>query len=148
MASERWIRTGYQSVNSYLVSDSADALIICLSEVFDCSERSVREIHSDGWIGHAEAQLGNSVVMLSDASPDHPARPSVNYVYVPDVDAVYERAAAAGATNLRKSQEWPLGDRVTGFHDPANNRWQVATCLEDSPSDSDEQTLAWANVPE
>jgi len=138
MASGHWIRTGYQSVNSYLVSDSADALITWLSEVFDCSERGVREIHSDGRIGHAEVQLGNSVVMLSDASPDHPARPSVTYVYVPDVDAVYERAAAAGATNLREPQEWPWGDRVTGFHDPADNRWWVATCLEDSPTDSDE----------
>ena len=80
MASKDWIRTGYQSVNSYLVSDSADALIAWLSEVFACSERGEREIHSDGRIGHAEVQIGNSVVMLSDASPDGPARPSVNYV--------------------------------------------------------------------
>ena len=48
MASVDWIRTGYQSVNSYLVSDSADALIAWLSEVFACSERGEREIHSDG----------------------------------------------------------------------------------------------------
>src|SRR4051795_5397338 len=73
MASVDWIRTGYQSVNSYLVSDSADALIAWLSEVFACSERGEREIHSDGRIGHAEVQIGNSVVMLSDASPDGPA---------------------------------------------------------------------------
>src|SRR5436190_2356740 len=75
MASEDWIRTGYQSVNSYLVSDSADALIAWLSEVFACSERGEREIHSDGRIGHAEVQIGNSVVMLSDASPDGPGGP-------------------------------------------------------------------------
>ena len=134
MASVDWIRTGYQSVNSYLVSDSADALIAWLSEVFACSERGEREIHSDGRIGHAEVQIGNSVVMLSDASPDGPARPSVNYVYVPEVDAVYERAVAAAATNLREPQDWPWGDRVAGFHDPADNRWWVATCLEDDPS--------------
>ena len=137
MAPEDWIRIGYQSVNSYLVSDSADALITWLSEVFDCSERGVREIHADGRIGHAEVQLGNSVVMLSEASPDHPARPSVNYVYVPDVDCVYARAVAAGATNLREPQDWPWGDRVAGFHDLANNRWWVATCLDGSPSGSD-----------
>jgi uncharacterized glyoxalase superfamily protein PhnB len=136
MASDHWIRSGYESVNSYLVSDSADALIAWLSEVFDCSERGVREIHADGRIGHAEVQLGNSVVMLSDASPDHPARPSVNYVYVPDVDGVYERAAAAGATNLRQPQDWPWGDRVAGFHDRADNRRWVATCVEDDPNPS------------
>jgi PhnB protein len=138
VASEGWIRTGYQSVNSYLVSDSADALIAWLSEVFACSERGEREIHSDGRIGHAEVQIGDSVVMLSDASPDGPARPSVNYVYVPEVDAVYERAVAARATNLREPQDWPWGDRVAGFHDPADNRWWVATCLEDEPSSRDE----------
>jgi PhnB protein len=138
MASEGGIRAGYQSVNSYLVADSADALIKWLCEVFGCAERGVREIASDGRIGHAEVSLGNSVVMLSDASPGHPARPSVNYVYVADVDSAYRRAVTAGATNLREPQDWPWGDRVAGFHDPADNRWWVATCLEDTPSTSDQ----------
>jgi uncharacterized glyoxalase superfamily protein PhnB len=138
MASEGGIRAGYQSVNSYLVADSADALISWLCQVFGCSERGDREIASDGRIGHAEVGLGNSVVMLSDASPDHPARASVNYVYIPDADSVYRRAVAAGATNLREPQDWPWGDRVAGFHDPADNRWWVATCLEDTPSRSDQ----------
>ena len=80
------------------------------------------------------ASAQGPVVMLSDASPDGPARPSVNYVYVPEVDAVYERAVAARATNLREPQDWPWADRVAGFHDPADNRWWVATCLEDDPS--------------
>jgi PhnB protein len=132
MTSADWIRTGYQSVNAYLVADSADALITWLSEVFGCSERGDREIASDGRISHAELQLGNSVVMLSDASPDGLARPSVNYMYVPDVDVVYRRAVAAGATSLREPQDWPWGDRVAGFHDPADNRWWVATCLENT----------------
>src|ERR671911_146905 len=132
MTSGDWIRAGYHSVNSYLVADSADTLIAWLCDVFGCSERGVREIASDGRIGHAEVQLGNSVVMLSDASADDPARPSVNYVYVPDVDSVYRRAVAAGAANLREPQDWPWGDRVAGFDDPAANRWWVATCLENT----------------
>jgi len=137
MTSGDWIRSGYQSVNSYLVADSADALIKWLCEVFGCSERAPREVTEGGRIGHAEVQLGDSVVMLSDATPDHGARPSVNYVYVPDVDSVYRRAVAAGATNLREPQNWPWGDRVAGFHDSADNRWWVATCLEDTPNHSD-----------
>ena len=132
MTSGDWTRAGYQSVNSYLVADSPDAVISWLCEVFDCSERGVREISSDGKIEHAEVQLGDSVVMLSEASDDQPARPSVNFVYVPDVDRVYRRAAAAGATKLREPQEWPWGDRVAGFHDPADNRWWVATCLQNA----------------
>jgi PhnB protein len=138
MTSGDWIRAGYQSVNSYLVAESADALITWLCEVFGCSERGVREIASDGRIGHAEVQLGDSVVMLSDESADQPARPSVNYVYVPDVDSVYRSAVAAGATNLREPQDWPWGDRAAGFHDPADNRWWVATCLENTPGRSEQ----------
>jgi PhnB protein len=133
VAAEDGIRTGYQSVNSYLVADSPDVLIAWLCEVFDCAERGVREIGADGRIGHAEIQLGNSVVMLSEASPDGPARPSVSYVYVPDVESVYGRAVAAGATKLREPQDWPWGDRAAGFHDPADNRWWVATCMGDNP---------------
>jgi PhnB protein len=131
------IRAGYQSVNSYLVADSPVALIAWLCEVFGCSERGAREIDSEGRIGHAEVQLGNSVIMLSEASPQHPARPSVNYVYVPDVDGVYKRAVAAGATQLRDPQDWPWGDRVAEFHDPAGDRWWVATCVRDTPADPD-----------
>jgi uncharacterized glyoxalase superfamily protein PhnB len=62
MASGDWIRAGYQSGNSYLVADSADALIAWLYEVFGCSERGVREIASDGRIGHAEVKLGDGNV--------------------------------------------------------------------------------------
>lgn len=138
MASDGWIRAGYQSVNSYLVADSVDTLIAWLCEVFGCAERGVREIGSDGRIEHAEVELGDSVIMLSDASAPHRARPSVNFVYVPDVDGVYRRAEAAGATNLREPQDWPWGDRVAGFHDPADNRWWVATCLESTASDCDQ----------
>ena len=95
MASGGWIRAGYQSVNSYLVADSPDGLIGWLCGVFGCSERGVREISPDGRIDHAEVQLGDSVVMFSEASDDHPARPSVNFVYVPDVDGIWTKARQA-----------------------------------------------------
>lgn len=130
---ESWIRRGYHSVNAYLVTESPDALIAWLCEVFGGAERGVREINAESRIGHAEIQLGDSVVMLSEASPDHPARPSVIYAYVPDVDSVYRHAVAGGATELREPQEWPWGDRVAGFHDPGDNRWWVATCVRDEP---------------
>ena len=102
MATDSWLRSGYHSVNSYLVADSPDALIAWLCEVFDGTERGVREIAPDGRIGHAEMQLGDSMVMFSQASPDHPARPSVNYVYVSDVESVYRRAVTGGATRASR----------------------------------------------
>jgi len=78
------------------------------------------------------------MVMFSQASPDHPARPSVNYVYVSDVESVYRRAVTGGATELHEPQDWPWGDRVAGFHDLADNRWWVATCVRDNPDAADQ----------
>lgn len=129
MSRSSGIRRGYHTVNSYLVAEAVDSLIVFLCEVFQGYERSQRELRPDGTIEHAEVQIGDSVVMLSAATPEHPSRPSVNFAYVPDVDALFRRAQGAGATNLREPSDWPWGDRIAGFHDPADNRWWVATCV-------------------
>ena len=123
---------GYHSVNPYIVVDGVERLIGFLGEVFDGVERGEREIRPDGTIGHAEVQIGDSVVMLSDATPDHPARPCVNFVYVVDVDAVYRKAVAAAASPIVDPSEQPWGDRVGGFHDPFDNRWWVASHVRDT----------------
>jgi PhnB protein len=123
-----WVREGYQSLNPYLVVEGVESLLAFLSDVFGAKERGEREIRADGTIGHTELLIGDSVVMLSEAS-ENPARPGVVYAYVEHVDDVFERARAAGATHLREPADWPWGDRVAGFHDPCDNRWWVATCL-------------------
>src|SRR6476659_11057660 len=128
MATPAWIRDGYRSLNPYIVVDRVEPLLAFLTEVLGGEERGEREIRDDGTIGHAEFAFGDSVLMLSEAS-ENPPRPSVTYAYVEDVDAVFARAAAAGATRLREPADWPWGDRVAGFHDPFDNRWWVATCL-------------------
>lgn len=122
---------GYHSVNPYIVVDGVEPLIGFLGEVFDGVERGERELRRDGTIGHAEVQIGDSVVMLSDATPGYPARPCVNFVYAEDVDAVYRKAVAAAATPIAEPSDQPWGDRVGGFHDPFENRWWVATHVRD-----------------
>ena len=129
MSARRWIRRGYHSVNAYLVAEEVEPLIEFLCDVFGGAERGERELRDDGTIEHAEVQIGDSVVMLSGATAEHPARPSVSFAYVEDVDAVFRRAVEAGATDFRKPMDWPWGDRVAGFHDPADNRWWIATCV-------------------
>lgn len=125
------MRDGYRSVNPYIVVDDAEGLIAFLRDVFDCNERGEREVRADRSIGHAEVQIGDSVVMVSEATPDFSARPCVNFAYVEDVDRVYTRAVAAGATQLHEPRNWPWGDRVGGFHDPFDNRWWIATKVAD-----------------
>jgi uncharacterized glyoxalase superfamily protein PhnB len=68
--------------------------------------------------------------MLSEATQTYPARPSVNFVYVADVDAVFDNAVGAGATPILRPTVQPWGDRAAGFHDPFDNRWWVATRIE------------------
>jgi PhnB protein len=118
---------GYHSVNPYIVVTGVEGLIDFLRTVFGGVERGKREISADGTIGHAEVQIGDSVVMLSEGSAAYSSRPSVCFTYVADVDSVVQEAVAAGAELILEPTDQPWGDRVGGFHDPFDNRWWVAT---------------------
>jgi PhnB protein len=120
---------GYHSVNPYIVVTGVEGLIDFLCEVFGGVERGGREIAADKTIGHAEVQVGDSVLMLSEGSAAYPSRPSVCFAYVADVDSVVQKAVAAGAKLILEPTDQPWGDRVGGFHDPFDNRWWVATRL-------------------
>ena len=123
----RGVPDGYHSVNPYIVVGDVEGLIEFLGQALGAIERGDREISADGTIGHAEVQIGDSVVMLSQATAAYPSRPSVLFVYVTDVDAVCRDAVAAGAKPILEPSKQPWGDRVGGFHDPFDNRWWVAT---------------------
>jgi PhnB protein len=93
----------------------------------------------EGRIGHAELQLGDSVVMLADEFPEVGAKAPSAYggspvsltVYVEDVDATFERAAEAGATVVRPLENQFYGDRSVTFDDPFGHRWTINTHVED-----------------
>lgn len=123
------MRPGYHSVNPYFVVGGVEDFIRFLGNTFGATERGERELRADGRIDHAEVQIGDSVLMLSEASTATPARPCVNFVYVEDVDSIFRKALSAGAKPIAEPTDWPWGDRVGGFHDPFDNRWWVATYL-------------------
>ena len=102
-------------------------------------------------IGHAELQIGDSVIMLSDEFPDMGARapktvggtPVTMSVYVENVDDVFARAVEAGATVLRPVEDQFYGDRSGQFEDPFGHRWSVATHIEDvSPEEMAQRAAA------
>ena len=124
--------SGYHSVNPYIVVDGVEGLIGFLLTVLDGKEEGERELTSDGRIGHASVRIGDSIVMLSDASGAYPARPCVLFAYTDDVDETYRAALAAGAVSILEPTNQPWGDRVGGFHDPFDNRWWIATHLTES----------------
>jgi PhnB protein len=138
MASVKPIPDGYPQVTPYLCVDGAAAAIDFYSSVFGATERT-RMPAPGGKIGHAELQIGDSVVMLADEFPEMNIRspkaiggtPVTLSVYVEDVDGVVERAVAEGATALRPVEDEFYGDRSGQFEDPFGHRWSVATHIED-----------------
>ncbi len=138
MANVQPIPEGYPQVTPYLCVDGAAAAIDFYGAVFGATER-MRMPGPDGRIGHAELQLGDSVIMLADESPEIGFRspkaiggsPVTLSVYADDVDAVVARAEQAGATVLRPVEDQFYGDRSGEFEDPFGHRWSVATHVED-----------------
>jgi PhnB protein len=142
---------GYPQITPYLFVDDAQAAIGFYSSVFGVTER-MRMPGPDGKIGHAELQLGDSLLMVADEFPEMGGRsprtvggsPVIVSVYVDDVDAVFERAAQAGATVVRPVETQFYGDRAGQFEDPFGHQWSVATHVEDVPPDELERRAAQA----
>jgi PhnB protein len=136
------IPDGYPQVIPYLSVDGASDAIEFYRQVFDAKER-MRMPAPDGKVGHAELEIGDSVVMLADVFPEmggqSPASiggtPVSMMVYVDDVDAVFDRAISAGATSERPVENQFYGDRAGQFVDPFGHKWFVATHVEDVPPD-------------
>ncbi len=138
MAEVKPIPDGYPQVTPYLCIDGASAAIDFYREVFAASER-MRMPAPDGKVGHAELEVGDSIIMLADESPDMGAKspktvggsPVSIMVYVEDVDATFAAALAAGATETQPLEDKFYGDRSGDIEDPFGHRWSLATHVED-----------------
>jgi PhnB protein len=145
------IPDGYPRVTPYLVVDGASAAIDFYREVLGATER-MRMPAPDDKVGHAELEIGDSLLMLADEYPDMEAlapktvggTPVTLHVYVEDADAVFDRAVEAGAKSLRPVEDKFYGDRSGEFEDPFGHRWSVATHVEDVPPDEMEKRMAEA----
>ena len=151
MADVKPIPDGYPQVTPYLIVDGADAAIEFYVKVLDAKER-MRMGAPAGKVGHAELELGESLVMLADENPEMNilgpksvgGTPVMISVYVEDVDAVFDTAMSAGATSVREVENQFYGDRTGQFEDPFGHRWSVATHVEDVPPDEMEKRAAAA----
>jgi PhnB protein len=137
------IPEGYHSVTPYLaVSDGARAIEF-YKRAFGAQEKSRME-GPQGKIAHAELKIGDSVIMLSDEMPGSGCRSpqslggtSVNmFLYVNDVDSVFNQAVRAGATSEMPVADQFWGDRYGKVTDPFGHSWSLATHKEDvAPAD-------------
>ena len=134
------IPDGYHTVSPYLAVEDAAAAIDYYKKAFGAKER-VRMEAPGGTIGHAELEIGDSVVMLSDPFPQATTRPPIElggttasvFMYVEDVDAVVRKAVDAGASVEMEVADQFWGDRFGTVKDPFGHLWSIATHVEDVP---------------
>jgi len=130
------IPEGYHTITPYLVVDGAEKIIRFMKEAFGAQPVFEPMMGPNGKVMHAEFRIGNSIVMISDSSERAQATSAMLYLYVPNVDAVYQKAIKAGATSLMEPADQFYGDRSGGVTDVAGNRWHIGTHIEDvSPAD-------------
>jgi PhnB protein len=136
------IPDGYNTATPYLIVKGAAEAIEFYKRAFGAAEL-MRMADPQGRVGHAEIRIGDSVIMLAD---EHPAMgyrgprslggSSVSILlYLPDVDAVFERAIRAGARSQRAVQNQFYGDRSGTLEDPFGHVWTIATHVEDVAPD-------------
>lgn len=132
------IPEGYHTLTPYLIVKGAAAALEFYAKALGAQEL-FRMADPSGKVGHAEMKIGDSPFMLADEFPEMGAVAppaggghSVSFlVYVPDVDAAFARALAAGAKAVRPVQDQFYGDRSGTLEDPFGHQWTLATHVED-----------------
>lgn len=132
------IPEGYHSLTPYLAVEDASRAIDFYKEAFG-AEEVIRMPGPDGSVAHAELQIGDSKLMLSDPFPQSNVRPPTErggptasiFMYVEDADATFEQAQQAGATVVAPLEDMFWGDRFGSLADPFGHVWSVATHKED-----------------
>lgn len=132
------IPQGYHSLTPYLVANDASRAIEFYTHAFGAKEL-VRMGGPGGKIGHAELKIGDSMLMISDEMPGSGSRspqslggsPVSIFMYIENVDSVFNKAVQAGAKADMPPQDMFWGDRFGKLTDPFGHSWALATHIED-----------------
>lgn len=142
---------GYTTLTPYYCCSPATEAIAFYVEVFGARE-VVRNDGPEGTVAHCELELPSGRMQVSDPAPDHHLVAKTvgddvstsTVVYLPDVDAVYACAVAAGARGYGEPETFVTGDRYAAFLDPWGHRWAVMTKVEDvDPEEARRRVDAW-----
>ena len=139
------IPEGYHTVTPIIVFKDSRQAIEFYKKAFGARE-TVRMPGPDGTIGHAEIQIGDSMIMLADAPPAAAdARNGVTssiVLYVDNVDDVFRRALDAGAREQQPLEDKFYGDRMGTVKDPFGHEWSIGTHIEDVSPEEMQRRMA------
>ena len=119
---------GFRTVNSYLFVSDPQKLITFLTEAFYAVEVG-RTVTPDGDIANCILKIGDSCLMISQARGQFEGMRTSHYLYVEDVDSVYQNALKHGAKSEFQPADMDYGDRQAGVVDTAGNHWWISTRL-------------------
>jgi PhnB protein len=122
---------GYHTVTPYLTVRDAPKVIEFLQQAFGAKISHEPIKRPDGTIMHAQVTVGDSPIMIGEESEMAKPTTSSLYLYVPDVDSVYQRAVKAGGNTVMEPTDMFYGDRSGAVKDPSGNSWFIATHKED-----------------
>ena len=116
----------YRTVTPYLVVPDGDAELKFLTAAFGATEQMCQR-NADNTLMHAEIRVGNSLIMLGQANESWKASKASLYVWVANVDEVYNKALAAGATSQSAPEDKPYGHRNAGVVDSCGITWWIGS---------------------
>jgi len=145
------IPDGFHTATPYMIIRDAARAIEFYKKAFGATE-VYRHADAGGKIRHAQIRIGDSPFMIADEFPEFSVcrspqslngSPMHIYLYVEDVDAVFNQAVASGATTLMPVMDQFYGDRSGGVTDPFGHVWWIATHKEDvSPEEIQKRAAA------
>ena len=131
----------YGTICPFIAVDDIDRQIDFLQSVFNAEVKGNLK-NAEGHSVHAEVIIGSSVIMLGRGSTSLPSQPSMNYVFVADVNSVFKKALELGAVSIYEPDDKFYGIREAGFKDFHNNTWFVAQYLKEVSVEEIEKTFA------
>ncbi|MBV8437640.1 MAG: VOC family protein [Silvibacterium sp.] len=127
---ESYVPQGLHKVNPYLHPRRAEPFISFLKRAF-AAEEVAKYASPDGVVHHAVVRVGDSVLEMGEAHGKYETMQAMFYLYVPNMEAVYRQALAAGATSFQEPTDQTYGDRNAGVKDAFGNTWYIATHVKD-----------------
>lgn len=115
----------YASITPYLVLDKASEFLTFIHHAFDAKELSCERLE-DGTVRHADYKIGDSVLMVSQASEYFPPMPGAIYLMVDDVDKTYKKALEMGCTSIYEPTDQEYGHRSGGVQDEFGIYWWIS----------------------